>query len=215
MKTDVITIYSDMKGTDQAMKQSELFASYNGLTGKNAMHLRLLTEETINMVHGILSGFSGDFWIESKKTDKGLKCRICVSADKSVDDIQEDRLLSVSSTGKNEDAKGIMGKIRQILRWSVQSSGTPETDEEWEKSYSSYMWYTMGAYTGDGVYDYDMGMSNYWSLQQYRDALSANAENTEAHDELEKSIVAKIADEVKVGIRSGKAEVIIEKLFTV
>ena len=35
------------------------------------------------------------------------------------------------------------------------------------------------------------------------------------HDELEKSIIAKIADEVKVGIRSGRAEVIIEKLFAV
>ncbi len=212
MKTDVITIYSDMKGTDQAMKQSELFAAYNGLTGRNAMHLRLLTEETISMVHGILSDFSGDFWIESKKTDKGLLCRICVQANKSVDDIQEDRLLSVSSSGRNEEARGIMGKIRQILRWSVQSSGTPETDEEWERS---YMWYAMGTSTSDMMNDYDYGMANYWSLQQYRDALEMKEDKGEAHDELEKSIVAKIADEVKVGISSGKAEVIIEKLFAI
>ncbi|MBQ5311109.1 MAG: hypothetical protein ILP19_03590, partial [Oscillospiraceae bacterium] len=175
----------------------------------------LLTEETINMVHGILSGFSGDFWIESERTAKGILCRICVSARKDIDEIQEDRLLKVSSTGVNEDAKGIMGKIRQILRWSVQRTGTPETDEEWENAYSSYVWYSMGSFSNE-MNAFDTGMMNYWSLQQYRDAIETKKDdNAEAHDELEKSIIAKIADEVKVGIRSGRAEVIIEKLFAV
>lgn len=35
----------------------------------------------------------------------------------------------------------------------------------------------------------------------------------EAWDELEKSIVAKLADDVQVGIRSGKVELVIRKRF--
>ena len=56
-------------------------------------------------------------------------------------------------------------------------------------------------------------VGSFWSLADYRKKVE-NADAAESErDELEKSIVAKLADEVKVGIRSGKAEVMIEKLI--
>ncbi len=54
MKTDVITIRSDLDGSDLALMTAEKFSEYHDITGKDAMHLRLLTEETVSMVHGIL-----------------------------------------------------------------------------------------------------------------------------------------------------------------
>ena len=205
MKTDVLTIYSDLKGKDAAMETAEKFASYHGLTGRNAMHLRLLTEETICMLHGILSDFKGNFWIESEKTKKGLICRICVSARKSVNEKQEDDLLAVSTSGKNESAKGIAGKIREILRWSVQQSDVDDI--------TANPWYYMGTgQTGmmTGVETY----MNCWSLQQYRDAVSSSdTYSSEERDELERSIIAKIADEVKVWLKKDVTEIVIEKSF--
>ena len=59
MKTDVITIYSDLNGRDKALQETEKFTEYYHITGKNAMHLRLLTEETFCMIHGIMEEFSG------------------------------------------------------------------------------------------------------------------------------------------------------------
>lgn len=204
MKTDVISIYGDLQGQTKAMSEAEHFTEYLRLTGKNAMHVRLLAEEAIGMVHGIINGFKGDFWMESEKTENGLTVKICVSADVEVSDKQEEALLNVSTSGKNEDARGIMGKIRQLLRWSIQ-----HTEDEQAIKQS---WFEMGIY-GSHTPGLATG-SYYWSLANYRANVNHELqEDSVERDELEKSIVGKIADEVKVGIRSDKAEVIIEKTF--
>ena len=43
MKTDVITLTGDLDGMDLAMEAEEKFAAYYGITGREALHLRLLT----------------------------------------------------------------------------------------------------------------------------------------------------------------------------
>ena len=204
MKTDVISIYSDLQGRSKAMAEAERFTEYLHLNGKNAMHLRLLAEEAIGMVHGIVQDFKGDFWLESEKTDNGITARITISADVDVSDRQEEMLLNVSTTGKNEEAKGIMGKIRQLLRWSIQHT---EDEQEIKES-----WFDMGCYSAHTT---GLATGNYyWSLANYRNSVNNDPQSDQdQRDELEKSIIAKLADEVRVGIRSGKAEVIIEKNF--
>ena len=212
MKTDIIEVCSDLRGKEAAMDAAERFAAYNRLTGKNAMHLRLLTEESVCMIHGIIDDFKGDFWIESRSVKDGLLCRICVLAKKSVSDDQEEMILSVSTSGKNESAKGILGKIREIIRWSVQTSD----DENFRDMHNmADAWWGMGIHTNEMAQNMDKS-SDYWSLRQYRENLAAVQENTDAEwDELEKSIIAKLADEVKVWLRSDSTEVVIEKLFRI
>lgn len=202
MKTDVITIHSDLTGSKAAMQTAEHFCEYNNITGKNAMHIRLLTEETVSMVHGILRGFKGKLWLESQDTEEGILCRICLRADKSVDMEQEDQLMSVSTSGKNESVKGVLGKIREIFRRTVQSTSTEPSAVD--------TWYYMGAQRNALMNSVDT-FSNYWSLNYYRQNVEGPAKNQEAWDELEKSIIGKLADEVKIGLRNSTAEVIIEK----
>lgn len=202
MKTDVISVYSDLRGRDEAMRAAEKFAAYHEITGKDAMHLRLLTEETISMAHGIFDDFMGKFWLESQKTKKGLICRICLSADRLVNKEQEAQILSVSTSGRNERAKGVMGKIREIFRHGLQSSST--MDEQYLQNIND-AWLSGGASTAD---------SNFWSLQLYRQNLSDPQDSqAEEWDELEKSIIARLADEVKVWLDAAATTVIIEKQF--
>ena len=196
MKTNVISITSDLAGRAEAMQEAERFSVYNGLTGKNAMHIRLLTEETISMVNGIVKDFEGDLWMESEPTPSGLLCRICVAANVSVSEGQEEQLLDIATSGKNTEAVGILGKIRQLFRWSLQQTDT--TSSLQANTLSS--WYAMG------VQD-----ASYWSLRQYTQQLQQKQPEGEEWDELEKSIIAKLADEVRVGIRAERAEVVIEK----
>ena len=196
MKTNVISITSDLAGRAEAMQEAERFSVYNGLTGKNAMHIRLLTEETISMVNGIVKDFEGDLWMESEPTPSGLLCRICVAANVSVSEGQEEQLLDIATSGKNTEAVGILGKIRQLFRWSLQQTDT--TSSLQANTLSS--WYAMG------VQD-----ASYWSLRQYTQQLQQQQPEGEEWDELEKSIIAKLADEVRVGIRAERAEVVIEK----
>lgn len=209
MKTDVITVYSDLRGREEAMDTAERFAAYNGIKGKEAMHLRLLTEETICMVHGILDDFRADFWLETKQTKYGLLCMICLSADKQANKVQEKQILSVSTSGKNENAKGIGGKIRELLRRSLQT--TSADDENFLKSINEAC---LGIGTGSMISP--APSADFWSLQLYRQKLSDNKDTkAEEWDELEKSIISKLADEVKVWLENDRTEVVIERYFNV
>lgn len=204
MKSDVIRIQSDLTGREEAMKAAESFIRYNGFEGKNAMHIRLLTEELVSMVHGIMDKFAGDLWFESKKTAEGVSCNICLSADKSADPEQEEQMLSVASSGKNENAKGILGKIRESFRVSAQHSA----DGVYMADYSAVnSWYSLGA--APSAYE----MERCWSLRSYRENLPDRSAAAEEWDELEKSIIAKLADDVKVWLKSNTTEVVIEKLI--
>ena len=197
MKTDVITIYSDLNGRDKALQETEKFTEYYHITGKNAMHLRLLTEETFCMIHGIMEEFSGKLWLESEQTRKGLLCRICLTIEKPLNKEQEADILSVATSGKNEMAKGIVGKIRELIRQSLQSAS--DEDEEYMKNICDTL----------AVQD-----AGYWSLQLYRQSLSHETETKkQEHDELEKSIIASLANDVKVWLKTDITEITVEKLI--
>ncbi|MBQ8967440.1 hypothetical protein [Ruminococcus sp.] len=211
MKTDVITITSDLAGKEDAMQAAERFCEYNGIEGRGAKHIRLLTEETVSMVHGIMDNFRGELWLESDRIDKGTMCRICLSAMKSADGLQEEKLLSVATSGKNENAKGIMGKIRELFRMSIQHNADgvytftdPAADS----------WYYMGVHGSEMASGAAIG-AGLWSLMAYRSNLSESVSKaSEEWDELEKSIIANIADDVKVWLKSDSTQIIIEKLIT-
>ena len=64
MKTDAIQITSKGAGMKSALEQAEKVAAYKGLSGKSALHLRLLTEEMMGMMRSITGEVSGVFWIE-------------------------------------------------------------------------------------------------------------------------------------------------------
>jgi hypothetical protein len=207
MKTDVIMIHGDLKGHSQAMQAEEKFAAYHEIYGKNALHLRLLTEEAISMIHGILDDFRADFWLESERTKKGLLCRICISVEKQVNREQEAHILSVATSGKNENARGIVGKIREIFRRSLQTASNE--DEAFLQSMNN-VWSGINiGHAGFSAHDV-----NFWSLQLYRQEIESKKEvKTTEWDELEKSIIAKLADEVKVWLNNDSTEVTIEKLI--
>ena len=79
---------------------------------------------------------------------------------------------------------------------------------------------------GAGILDYgtlgmvDGGMSQAlysWSMQKYKEGVAGTKTGdkaaAEAWDELEKSVIANIADEVRVGVRKGSVELVIVKDF--
>lgn len=209
MKSDVIEIHSDLSGKEEAFKAADGFIAYNRFEGKNAMHIRLLTEELVSMVHGIMDKFTGSLWFESENTDDGVLCSICLSAKRGVDPKEEEHFLSVSSSGKNENARGVLGKIREAFRVSAQHSANSVYMNEYVALNS---WYGMGADRFD--IENDMLAEQYWSLANYRNRLSRDSDDTkEEWDELEKSIIAKLSDDVKVWLRADSTDVVIERLI--
>ena len=198
MKTDVIVVSSKGSQMEAALSQVDKVAAYKGLTGKNALHLRLLAEEMMGMMRSITGEKEGKFWIEDEENVYQLHLQVVTRMDSG----KRDQLLSAASTGKNESAKGLMGRLRDFFDRGA--------DEDIATITSPLLLPEMYAESTTPMLDWE------WSIMEYENALSHRVKNNdaaarEAWDELEKSVVAKVADDVKVAIRGRTVEMTIVK----
>ena len=197
MKTDVITISSKGSGMEAALRQAEKVAAYKGLTGKGAIHLRLLTEEMMGMMRGITGETKGEFWIEDEDNTYQLHLRVLTRMNFD----KRDQLLASSTSGKNEAAKGLMGRLRAFF--DQGSDTTP-----------LYLHHSeMMEFSSTPTLDWEWSMTAYQrELEQWA---PKDTQAKEIWDELEKSVVTHVADEIKVSIRGDHAEMIILKKIAV
>ena len=199
MKTNVISVKNTGSGINAALAEAERFAEYQHLDRKEALRVRLLAEEMMGLIKGIVGEFYGEFWVEGEGKDVSL----CLEADCKVDYDQREQFLSVSSSGKNEALRGFMGKLTGIFEYCLMSY---DASIQYCGDYSDYMY--------DNVPSF--GYERMWSLAAMRENLGTVPDSEDARekwDELEKSIVASLADEVLVGVKSHKVRLIIKKSF--
>ena len=198
MKTDVIVVSSKGRRMEQALLQAEKTAAYKGLSPKSALHLRLLTEETMGLLRSITGETEGQFWIEDR--DGVFEVHLLVET--RLTSLKREKLLEVSSSGKNESAKGLMGRLRDFFDRGA--------DEDLASFSSPLLYSGVYAHSPTPALDWE------WSMTKYEEALSCRVQENdpaarEAWDELEKSVVAKVADDVKVSIRGRTVEMVIMK----
>lgn len=186
MKSDICKITGDKSSLIGILAEVEKTASYTKLDDKSAGRLRLMAEEMIGMLPELLEYADGDFWIEVDNNKYELHTSLLPKKVMSAEN--REKLLSISSSGKNSAGKGIMGKILVAIQMMMIDYAQVTT--------------TSGNF-------YDMGRS--WSLETYRSY--AEKEKGEAWDELEKSIIANISDDVVVCIHEKKVEITIKKTF--
>ncbi len=199
MKTDVICVNSLGAQMDAALTQADKVAAYKELSHKGALHLRLLTEEMMGMMRSITGEKEGTFWIED--TPDGvfqLHLRVVTPMDSE----KRDQLLSASTSGKNEYARGLMGRLRDFFSRGLSQDGSlPPSPLLAPAVFES---------SSSPTLDWE------WTMTSYQAELSVlvrqkDPASCEMWDELEKSVVAHVADEVRVSIHGSDAEMIIYK----
>ena len=195
MKSNVCALEKGGKGLDKILAEVEHVAEYNKLGEKQTLRLRLLAEELSGMLGGILDNFSGEFWAEDRNGTYEL--HTVIKVDEMTYELRNE-LLKLSSSGKNFSARGIMGKIRAAIDNLILASAGMPFDETMYLSGVGYGVEVNGIYSA-------------WSLNRYRDDIKKQKDTEEAWDELEKSIVANLADDVTVGVKGRKVEVIVYK----
>ncbi|BAL83186.1 hypothetical protein SELR_14780 [Selenomonas ruminantium subsp. lactilytica TAM6421] len=204
MQTQKITINSNGNGMPWALDMVEDFSRDMGFDERSARRTRLLAEETMSMVRAIVGEFVAEFWMESKPE---CSCILHLHADSLMNFEKKQELIETSSRQRNEASVGIMGKIQDFIEDSLYSM-----------EYSQRV--TMGGSEIMSLGGVALAMDGYmWSLDKYREDVEQKSDEEAAMDaaleELEKSIVANIADDIRVYVKGNTIEMIIEKNFPV
>ena len=204
MKSNVCKIENGTKDLEVILKESEKVAVYNELTHKQTLQLRLICEEIDGMLPNIINDFSGDFWIDFE--DGVCKVNISLKFDEFTAEKKQE-LVAIAKNQKNAATVGIVGKIRSVLENVFLDQDSFGSNEMLIESRYFAMDYYNSAdhYTG-------MDYACLWSLEQYRSTVKKEEKN-EAWDELEKSVIASVADDVIVGVKGKRADIIIVKRF--
>ena len=208
MKSNICKLNKDLTCLESVLSEVEKVTAYNGLEDKKALRLRLLTEELCGMLSGLIENFSGEFWAENEGETYELHVELKAD-DMSID--LRDELISVSKSGKNAAAKGIMGKIRAVAETMLLAASDPTLQTLPAGDFYDYHGYNMGFGYIDPIIASQTGYVYSWSLYSYKAAVEENEDD--AYRELERSIVAKLADDIIVGVRGKNVEIVVKKSF--
>ena len=173
-KVEIKNIETDIKRAYEAMEQ---FIFDIDLGKKNAFKLRLLGEETLDMTKTIIENdVVITFWLDGNNQESRINLQLHTVLSKD----DKEKLISLSTTGKNAYKRGFMNKIRTIIVERRSDNAA-------------------------------------WSLEEYRNDLARRKEediySQEAWEDLERSIVANLADSVEVGADSKEVMLVITKRF--
>ena len=194
MKSDVCKLTQDVESLKVVLTETEKASIYAGLDKKQTSRMRLLAEELVGMLPELLLFSKGDFWVETN--GKTFELHASLIPEEPLTAYKRDQLLEVSTTGQNEAAKGIMNKIRLAAEFMLLDYNH------------------ISEYVGQPLDFYRYGMTDspsMWSLSTY--STKAKTEKGEPWDELERSIIANIADDVLVGLQGKRVDIIVKKAF--
>ena len=198
-------IDSSKKNDIQSFKKVDELLEELDLQPKDAVHMKLLFEETVGMLKALTADYHAAIWFEKYKHE----CCIRVSGKTEMSQDKKEGLLGVASQKENTLVKGFMGKVGDIIENGLLNySNVMKLQQEYGGGFVNYG--TMGMYNGvEGMADSGI----MWSLYEYKDALRENIDGGEevkqAWDELEKSIVASLAKDVLVGVKGNRIDMTI------
>ena len=196
MKSNKCILSGKRSDIEKALKEVEKFAQYNDLSHKEALQLRLLAEEMLGMQIGVIGFVSGEFYLENQENTCNIYLHTEIDTDKQ--QAVQEKLVEMSTSGKNAAYTGFMGRIRKLM--DSMSSNSAAGYYQVSSSMGDTMVFTCP------VIDYD----RIWELSKYKEQVKKKMEQW---DELEKSIVASIADELVVGARNNYVDLIAVKKF--
>ena len=191
MKSDVIKISREQDNLNKILAETQRTSEYVGLNAKQLIKTRLIAEEFVGMLKELSQDFEGEFWIECEDLSFAFIANLHIN--EIMDKQTKRKFIEVSSDKKNAAAKGVMGKIRDV----VENLLYPE-NAMYSSNFISYQLETA------------VLLNDQWTLNRYKEA---QRNNEEPWDELEKSIIANIADDVIVAVKGNSVEIAIMKNF--
>ena len=204
--TEQIFVSNDLTKINAAYSKVDESIEELKLNKKDALHMKLLFEETIGMIKAITGNFTAIVWAEKYQDECWL--RLAGKTEMNID--KKTDLMSVSSSGENALAIGFMGKVRDMVETGLLNyDGVIKLNQK----YNGYGMGIGGSYLDTGVSTNPAAFTGFmWTMEDYKKSLkkgNGEPEITAYWDELEKSIVASLAKDVVVGVEKNQIEMAI------
>lgn len=122
MNSKIIAVHNSGQGFIDAQQETKEFAAQAGFSPKQGTHLCLITEEMLSLVNSVTGTLNAEFWLENE----GTECKLHLTANQKLGNTQRNDLIESSSSGKNEAAKGFLGKLREMFVSALSVSGDIE-----------------------------------------------------------------------------------------
>ena len=146
IRTNTVHMIPGEDGLEDAIQTARGYAKRQNLEKRAAVQMELLTEESLGFVQRVVDHTSRDFWIEGT----GEIYRIHLRFDAKVGSEAYKKLIMLSSTGRNEAANSITGKV-----WEAVLMGLKRPPEK-GKGKNSFTWQLSEA----GVDEEEIGKSS-------------------------------------------------------
>jgi hypothetical protein len=187
MKSESIVISTSEGNIDKVLEVVEAFTK--DLDHKAALRVRLLSEETMNLIRSITGEMDAEFFLEKEEdvVTLHLNTNTIMFADKRKE------LMEISTSKENAAAKGFLGKIREVFELAL----LPKDERSARESRIGMM----------GLVDptaLSATSSETWKMSNYKNSVNEMDQTTEfaqeARNELERSILGNIAKDVEISI---------------
>ena len=193
IRTDKLWVNGEVLRIDEVVEMLKVFAAKMGIRGRDYQHMGLLTEETLGMAGQLLKDFEGEIWLEGTPAGYDIL-------------LEADALPDSGTAAPAANPEGFMAKIAEMLNCSYMFENAQEMPEDLAGMLPDYMSYGVKEGKQSPVW------AGSWSLSAYRYNLERRRSEKDSEialDELEKSIVAQLAEEVTIGIHGRRIRMVI------
>ena len=187
MKSESIVISTNEGNIDKVLEVVEAFSK--DLDHKAGLRIRLLAEETMNLIRSITGEMDAEFFLERDDN----QVRLHLNTNTIMFAAKRKELMEISTSKENAAAKGFMGKIREVFELAM----LPKDERSARESRIGMM----------GLVDptaLSATSSETWKMSNYKSSVEDMDQDTEfaqeARNELERSILGNIAKEVEISI---------------
>ncbi|MBR5360779.1 MAG: mechanosensitive ion channel family protein [Lachnospiraceae bacterium] len=123
-RTDTIRITGSSKSIEDAINAARTFAKRQSLKPRDGKQLELLAEEATGVICNIVDDITSRFWIEGS----GYKYKLHISFTAKMGTQEYRKLLSLSSSGKNEAVTGFTAMIMEKMLVGIKDISENKQD---------------------------------------------------------------------------------------
>ena len=174
---------------ERALNEVDSFSRYQSLGARQSEKLRLIGEELLGMVSGMLDVETGRFWIEKDGDDYTVNL-----AAQTIVGIKAKEILDTAS--KNTEYKGLSGLLRRAIDTMAQMYRDSGAGYEMTEQIDCALAGT------EPISDEELA----WSLAKYTESVERD-EKAEAWDELELSVLKKTSKDIVVSYRNNRVDI--------